>query len=172
MLGTTKKCNKCKRTLSHDRFYIRRGADARKKNREGEPFGHCKDCRRVNRNNNPHTYFVQMLAHVRRRVREKKLDYDLNIDFLKRLYSKQGGGCPISGQPLTLLADGKGHKLTNASLDRINNDRGYTKDNVRMVCWIVNIMRHNQRDDQLLSWCYKIIEHQENLNGSKEKETL
>ena len=161
MTKATKTCSKCKRTLPVTKFYLRGGPDARKKGREGQPYGHCTDCRLTKRNNNPHAYFIQLLGHVRRRARQRQLTYNLDADFLNELYKSQCGLCTVSGQPLTLLADGKGHKLTNASLDRIDNDKGYTRDNVRFVCWVVNIMRHNQRDDELLSWCYKIIKHNE-----------
>jgi hypothetical protein len=138
------------------------GQPPEKMNREGQPYGFCLSCRRTKRNNNPHTYLLQLLSHARRRSRKKNLEYNLNLDFAKALLKKQQGVCSVSGQPLTLLADGKkGQKLSNLSLDRIDNSRGYTRDNVRFVCWVVNIMRHNQRDDQLLSWCYKIIEHNE-----------
>jgi hypothetical protein len=74
----------------------------------------------------------------------------------------QKGLCALSGLPMT-HAMGEGIKRTNISVDRIDNLKGYTKDNTRLVCWIVNVMRHKMGDEELLMWCAAIIE----FNGIK-----
>lgn len=59
----------------------------------------------------------------------------LDIDQLKDIARRCGGHCEVSG--LTLVTDQKMHPY-QPSLDRVDNTRGYTFDNVRMVCLIVN----------------------------------
>lgn len=46
--------------------------------------------------------------------------------------------------------------FTNASIDRINCDRGYVKGNVRLVCLAVNIMRNCLTDFELFGWAQDI----------------
>lgn len=63
------------------------------------------------------------------------------MQFLDNLWDKQEGKCAITGEPL-LLQLGKNKALPNkCSIDRINNSRGYNKDNVWFVAWWVNSMK-------------------------------
>lgn len=39
---------------------------------------------------------------------------------------------------------------TNCSLDRIDSAAGYTKGNVQLVCWIVNVMKQQLTNEQVL----------------------
>lgn len=77
------------------------------------------------------------------------------------IYTQQRGLCALSGVPLTCIVGEHGeHPKTNASLDRIVHGHvggGYTKDNVRLVCSIVNSMRLNQTDEELLWWSRQIV---------------
>ena len=91
----------------------------------------------------------------------------LSVEDCLDLYERQNGLCAISGVPLTCIVGELGeHPKTNASLDRIvhgENGGQYTKDNVRLVCAIVNYMRLNQSDEELVWWSHQIV--QKNLSG-------
>ena len=64
---------------------------------------------------------------------------------------------------MTHHRDGSGKKIaTNVSIDRINNKKGYTKNNVRLVCWCVNKMKHTMSDDELMLWVNRIYDGQRN----------
>lgn len=79
--------------------------------------------------------------------------------FLLALYEEQAGLCALSGQRLTCkLARGEICQ-TNASIDKIDQSKGYLPGNVRLVCRIVNTMRWTNSDEQLVDWCRRIIEH-------------
>jgi hypothetical protein len=81
-----------------------------------------------------------------------------NIRFyLKRgdlfdIWNKQGGLCAITGVQMT-HKNGVGFVLTNVSVDRIDNSGPYSKENVRLVCRIVNHMRFQMSDVEFLKWC-------------------
>lgn len=98
-------------------------------------------------------YFKRLVKRVKTLSAEDCLD----------LYKQQNGLCAISGVPLTCIVGELGeHPKTNASLDRIvhgENGGKYTKENVRLVCAIVNYMRLNQSDEELLWWSQQIVQN-------------
>lgn len=57
---------------------------------------------------------------------------------------------------MTHHIDGNGHKEFNASIDRINVDRGYTPQNVQLVAYRINIMRHTLSMDMFWWWVKNI----------------
>ncbi len=79
--------------------------------------------------------------------------------FLLDLFYRQDGLCAITAQPMTHIR-GQGRINTNISLDRIDSTKGYTEDNVQLVCCIVNIMKHNMTDVELRFWCSQILNPQ------------
>ncbi len=84
------------------------------------------------------------------------MECDIDAEFLKALLEEQGGLCAISGIPLTFVK-GKGHIPTNASIDRMDSQKGYTKDNVQLVAHQVNTMKSNLSVNQLIEWCKSIL---------------
>lgn len=71
--------------------------------------------------------------------------YNLTQPFIRHLYEKQGGKCAYSGEELQFCDADKYHKIT---LDRIDPQKGYTKDNVCLCTWFVNMMKNNCPMDQ------------------------
>ena len=63
---------------------------------------------------------------------KRTMEYEMSASFIKELYNKQKGLCAYSGLPLRF---GK-REETNwlISLERIDVHRGYTKDNVCLIC--------------------------------------
>lgn len=81
----------------------------------------------------------------RKRANRKDLSYDLTSIYLKQLYDEQQGKCAISGIAMTLGRKRKQNvkSLKNASVDRIDNSKGYVKGNVQFVCLGINYMRNS-----------------------------
>lgn len=79
---------------------------------------------------------------------------------LERLYQEQNGLCALTGFKLQYVRhQGKGcnqANLFNTSVDRIDQTKGYTLDNIRLVCFHANMIRGSLSDEQLLEWCYAI----------------
>jgi hypothetical protein len=75
------------------------------------------------------------------------------------LWIKQQGKCAKTGIPMTHLK-GAGLIDTNVSVDRIdNNIKEYNKDNIQLVCYRYNMMKHNQDEKNLKMWCNAILHH-------------
>ena len=74
-------------------------------------------------------------------VDRQHLDYDWCLEKLSQLNYK----CEITGIPFTYEA----RSPTALSIDRINPNMGYTKENVRFVCWWINAAMGNWGLDKL-----------------------
>lgn len=83
----------------------------------------------------------------------------ISFEELYNIYLKQEGRCALTGVPLTWKLEKGVTTWTNLSLDRIVPGGPYTAENIRLVCRIVNVMRHTLEDAELLSWCKLILEH-------------
>ncbi len=68
---------------------------------------------------------------------------EIDVDFINELYEKQNGVCYWFKIPLT-PSTGKKHPQ-QPSLDRLDRNKGYTKDNVVLTCYAANIGR-NEND--------------------------
>ncbi len=70
------------------------------------------------------------------------------------------GVCPFTKQKLELKTHNyKTHRNPyQASLDRIDNSKGYIKGNVRFVALIFNYARNDFSDEQVLDFCQKVTE--------------
>jgi hypothetical protein len=71
------------------------------------------------------------------------------------LWEDQKGLCAVSGLRMTWY---KGKALpTSISIDRIDSAKGYTKVNVRLVCYAVNVFRNRWSDDDMYAIATAIV---------------
>jgi hypothetical protein len=82
---------------------------------------------------------------------------NISKQLLLEKYHMQQGCCAISGVPMTWGRSGEGRIPTHISIDRIDNAKGYTLDNVQLVCFIVNRMKSDMLQDDLFNWCRAIV---------------
>lgn len=80
----------------------------------------------------------------------------LDATYIKEIFDRQKGLCALSGVPMTYLL-GNGNIHTNISIDQIIPSAGYSRDNVHLVCRIVNVMKHNLSVDEFKGWCALIL---------------
>lgn len=73
--------------------------------------------------------------------------------------------CPLSGKSL-IYHRGKRDSEANASLDRIDSNKGYVKGNLRWVDKHVNKMRLNWTDEEFLSLVAEIAVHSLGMSRS------
>jgi len=60
---------------------------------------------------------------------------------------------------MTFIKDGTGYHHTNISIDRIDNDQGYTKENVCLVCLAINMMKYTLDLNELVEWSILIADN-------------
>lgn len=129
----------------------------------------CKDCvldlskiqqpkayktKAQRRSSSPKNFIAGILNHAAKR--KQHLGFDIDIVYLLGLYEKQHGLCALSRIPMTYTA-GAGRVGTNVSIDRIDSAVGYVRGNVQFVCDVVNRMKQDLSEVQLLQWCQHII---------------
>ena len=100
-----------------------------------------------------------ILTDSAKRARNNGWDYNIDRAYLMQLWESQTGMCAISGMPLQTRSGTREQKNPfRASLDRINNDRGYVKGNVRFVCHWVNNAKSTWSDKVFNQFIDSIVE--------------
>ncbi len=109
-----------------------------------------------------------------RKAKEIEFSDDLNMEHLWYLYEQQGGRCAISGIPILLNPQwsqqnkGRPTKIVQtASIDRIDNSKGYVVGNVQWVHKDINYMRGGLSIIEFIIFCRQVVKHNTNVNLSE-----
>ena len=145
-------CIQCKKILNDSNHSNRSklSPEYRKKRR---PWRICKFClqkqkattrnrekdRAYNRLYKVRNWEDTLLKGCKKRAKEKNLRLDIDVKFIKKLTKKQKNKCFWFN--IELNFDGKKKYLFKPSIDRIDNQKGYTKNNVILVSYFANIAR-------------------------------
>jgi len=93
---------------------------------------------------------------ARGRSKMKKLkdkNFTLSFDDIDFIRAKSSDCCSLTGVPLTYLPN----CVNTVSLDRINSNETYSRNNCQLVCAPVNIMKHNFDNDEIKYFIDKIL---------------
>lgn len=112
-------------------------------------------------------FMAESIKMAKRRDADKGFSFDekITIDFLVGLYRGQRGLCIHTGEEMTLERglvgkdeNGKGGIpcFTLCTIDRIDNTRGYSTDNIMMACDGINRMRGNMSLKRFRALCKKV----------------
>lgn len=96
---------------------------------------------------------------IKTNAEKRKISFDLKIEDIWDLFIKQNKKCALSGIELYFsnhISLNKG----NASLDRIDSSKGYTKGNIQWVHKDINIMKMDLSQNQFIDFCHKISKYQ------------
>lgn len=100
----------------------------------------------------------KMWANINNKAVARHLDVTVTLEDVWLLFVKQDGRCALSGTPLTMKSvkvDGVYSRRT-ASLDRINNDKGYEIGNVQWVHKDINKMRNAFDVSYFVDICHRV----------------
>ena len=85
------------------------------------------------------------------------MDFNLDLDWLyKRLYF-----CERTGIEFNIGYNGSNYSdrdLRTPSIDKINPELGYTKDNCQIVCWWYNVSKQRFTDEEVIELCRKVVD--------------
>lgn len=96
---------------------------------------------------------------IRQSSKQSNKEYDVDCEYLKDLWEEQKGICPFTNKSLILRTHSK-DSLKNpysASVDRIDNTKGYVKGNIRFVALIYNYARNIFSDDEVINFCNNVV---------------
>lgn len=95
---------------------------------------------------------------IRRNAKARGIKFDLSTKFLWELFVKQDRRCAYSNVELVFPTSGKSRDGT-ASLDRKDNTKNYSKNNVQWVHKDVNLMKRTMTEEVFLDFCKRIVEN-------------
>lgn len=133
----------------------------------GHRDGRCKECKRkqnlearANYSNDRKLYTVLQarVLNAKERAKRKNIPCTITKEFIMDLWKKQEGKCAISKIPMTCELD-QGRIFTNASIDQIQQGRGYTEDNVQLICMAVNQLKSDWDMDTVLYICNQVVDN-------------
>ena len=89
----------------------------------------------------------------------RKYEFDIDIEYGWQLYVEQNKQCAMTGLDIVFVMPTK-HKRNKtfnvASLDRIDNSKGYIKGNVQWVHKEINRMRGSLSVDDFIKLCKEV----------------
>lgn len=88
----------------------------------------------------------------------RPLPIDITKEYAWQLFLDQKGLCYFTGIPLKIS---NSYAANTASIDRIDNELGYIKGNVRWVHKHINIMKNRYTDSYFVNLCRAVVEHQD-----------
>ena len=89
---------------------------------------------------NKEAWCKRLLSQSSKRARKAGLEMELTLEYLLRMWNRQKGACALTGIEFFETSE-KAHKRRPfvPSLDRVDSNKGYLKNNVRIVCVAVNM---------------------------------
>jgi len=118
---------------------------------------HCGNLR------DEYTQFRFFIKVIRQRLKDRHKTFDIDLKYLKDLWESQNGICPFTGWNLVLPDNIGGWKTyrngRRASLDRIDNSKGYVSGNLRFISFMANIARSNMTDEELVEFCKAVADN-------------
>lgn len=94
----------------------------------------------------------------RTRMKTKTEKNRVDYEFMYNLWKKQNGQCYYSGLNMETPKKGRKRTMYAASIDRTDNNKGYTKDNVVWCCWFYNQAKSNLPQYEFIKLC-SLVEH-------------
>jgi len=82
-------------------------------------------------------------SSCKRIAKKRGIEFNLEVTDIK-IPDK----CPIFGMPLDPCIDNQ-RAANSPSIDRIDNKRGYTKDNIWIISWRANYLKSNSTLEEL-----------------------
>lgn len=100
--------------------------------------------------NNRKNNYTKFKYHFRN-ILKRNHEVNVTIEDLQNVWEKQNGICEFTNIKLELSSYTKIEKnpIFSASLDRIDNKKGYVKGNIRWISRSVNYMKNNMTDDMV-----------------------
>jgi hypothetical protein len=112
------------------------------------------------RKQDKYSNFRWYIKNVIKNSKKRNHIYNIDIQYLHELWEQQKGICPFTKQTLELKTHTNHTLIKNkpyqASVDRIDNSKGYIKGNVRFVALIFNYAKNIFSDSDVIDFCKKV----------------
>ena len=101
---------------------------------------------------------ASFVSKIKAQAVRRDIFFDIDIEYLWKVYESQGKQCAISGILLKFPSTSKGihNGEGTASLDRINSDVGYIEGNVQWVHKDINMMKQQFDQSYFIDLCCEV----------------
>jgi hypothetical protein len=106
-----------------------------------------------------------LLSKCKRSAARRNISFNLTIEDLWEVFLKQDKKCALSGVSIEFNSrrNNKQYTIGNASIDRIDGTKGYTKDNIQIVDQKINYAKGQNSDVDFISMCCRVADYQRSL---------
>lgn len=105
---------------------------------------------------------------IRHTAIERGIEFTITPEDLEVLWVKQQGKCALSNLPISLFISLQDAKKHNASLDRIDSNKGYIPGNVQWVHKDINYMKCDFTQQEFVNYCLLVSKVYANQQPSQE----
>lgn len=155
VVDNTLRCSSCGEVKTPEEFHNSNSAS----NTSKKAYC-CKSCvskKQSKRNMTEIGYKANLWQNLKGNAKRRGISVEIEKSDIDKLFKSQGGLCAVTGMPMQFSALESGKNSYAVSVDRIDNDLGYTRSNIRLVCARVNLMKMELSDDQMMFWCGAIL---------------
>lgn len=120
----------------------------------------CKKCHNLQQRESCSNYpcaLTKIFNDAKNNAKRRGIKFSITKEDIDNLYKSQDGKCAITGiqmthDYITERQEGDSHIIhkTNMSIDRIHNSKGYVKNNIQLVCAVVNRIKHDMNPFELM----------------------
>lgn len=115
----------------------------------------CKACESEKSTSRRHKRPIhEAIRNAKRRARDKGLDFDLCVSTIESIIRRQEHKCFYTRTHLHVECGGA--RATQISLDRVDNDRGYTPGNIVVAALAANRARNDATVDQFMEFMHSV----------------
>lgn len=104
----------------------------------------------------PGSYWTQVKIGA---TKKRTLEFKIMPEYAWSLFLKQNGKCAYTGQDLKWGTKGNHLKGITASIDRIDNNKGYIEGNIQWVHKDVNLMKRALSNEEFIKICNLIAKN-------------
>lgn len=145
--GGKQTCTCCGKSLPVEDFYaVKQNHKLKFKPRSSakERTSRCKSCIKLNKKKLTFERYLWTLARNRAKKNNLEFSIDINDIVIPEV-------CPVFG--FELKRNEKSIQQNSATLDRIDNSKGYVKGNIQVISYLANTMKNQATDNQLIMFC-------------------
>lgn len=100
-------------------------------------------------------YLKNKISFLNRKSIKKNIPFNIDKDFIYELFLKQEGKCYYTKIPI--VHNVGCHQYDSISIDRLNPNGGYTKDNVVLASFNINSLKGMMNENEFKTFLQKIL---------------
>lgn len=127
-----------------------------KRDYPGKPCRPCSSQINANRRIRKEAFSQSWFSRCQLNAKNRGFEFAVTKSDILTLWEKQGRRCALSGLDIRWSPVGARHTI---SLDRINNDLGYTLDNIQLLHKDINMMKHAFLQVYFVNLCCMIAKY-------------